>query len=281
MQFFNTVLDAIGNTPLVRLQKVRVSGDVQLYAKLEYMNPGGSVKDRIAESLVDYYEQRGDLLPGGTLVEGTSGNTGVGLAMVAAVRGYKCVFVMPDKMSVAKQSLLRAYGARVVVTPTAVEPEDPRSYYSVARRLVREIPGAVHVNQYSHPGNPGSHYISTGPEVWEQTGGRIDYFIAGAGTGGTISGVGKYLKEQNQDVQVVAGDPIGSIYTEYFSTGKMVEARQYKIEGIGEDFIPDTIDMSVIDEFVQVGDDEAHEACKRLAREEGVLVGSSSGAAPL
>ena len=274
-----SVIDVIGNTPLVRLSAISPSESVVLLAKLEYMNPGGSVKDRIAVKMVEQLEHEGKLKPGGTIVESTSGNTGVGLAMVAARKGYRSVFTMPDKMSKAKQDILRAYGAEVVVTPTAVAPDDPRSYYSVAKKIAEETPRAVYINQYFHPANPLSHYQTTGPEIWDQTRGMIDAFVAGAGTGGTISGVGKYLKEQSSSVQVIAVDPEGSVYTEYFNTGTMPEARQYAIEGIGEDIIPGTIDFSVIDEFVQVSDEEAFSFCRRLAREEGILVGSSSGAA--
>ena len=272
VEAYDTVLDLIGDTPLLRLNHRLARGlKPALYAKLEYLNPGGSVKDRIGLRMIEAAEQAGLLRKGGTIVEPTSGNTGVGLAMVAALKGYKMVFVMPDKMSQEKISLLKAYGAEVVVTPTNVPRESPDSYYSVAERLAREIPGGFQPNQYFNENNPISHYETTGPELWRQTGGKIDYFIAGVGTGGTISGVARYLKERNPRVTIVGIDPEGSMYTG--------EVKPYKIEGVGEDFIPGTVDLSLIDEWETVGDREAFLTCRRMAREEGVLIGGSGGMA--
>ncbi len=279
MEVSNTILDTIGHTPLVRLHSVARDVSCDVLAKVEFFNPGGSVKDRTAPTIIKDAERKGLLKPGGTIVEPTSGNTGVGLAIAAAVKGYKCIFVMPDKMSLEKIRLLRAFGARVVVTPTAVAPEDPRSYYSVARRLVEETPNAVLANQYHNPVNPQTHYDSTGPEIWQQTAGRVTHFVAGMGTGGTISGIGRYLKEQNPAVQVVGVDPIGSILYELHRSGRYTKAESYKVEGIGEDFLPTTTDMKVIDTVVQVNDRESLLTTRRLVREEGLFVGGSCGAA--
>src|SRR5579871_634081 len=261
---YPTVLDLIGGTPMVRLQRVASDVEPTVLAKLEYMNPGGSVKDRIGLRMIEAAEREGLLRPGGTIVEPTSGNTGVGLAMVAALKGYKIICVMPDKMSQEKIALLKAYGAEVVVTPTNVPRESPDSYYSVAERLAREIPGGFQPNQYFNENNPLSHYETTGPEIWRQTSGKIDVFVAGVGTGGTISGVARYLKEQNPRVRIVGVDPEGSIFTG--------DVRPYKIEGVGEDFIPGTADLGIIDDWERVGDREAFLISRRLAREEGVLV---------
>ena len=275
----DNILTTIGQTPLVRLNRVTRGLRPAVLAKVEFFNPGGSVKDRIGPAIVDEAERSGRLKPGGTIVEATSGNTGVGLAIAAALKGYKCIFVMPDKMSEEKIRLLRGFGAQVVITPTAVEPDDPRSYYSVSKRITEETPNAILANQYHNPANPETHYRVTGPEIWEQTAGKIDVFVAGLGTGGTISGVGRYLKKQNPAIKIVGVDPIGSILHELFQTGKTIPAHTYKVEGIGEDFLPGTLDLSVIDATVQVSDKESFLTTRRLVREEGIFCGGSSGAA--
>jgi cystathionine beta-synthase len=272
VQFYDSLVDLVGNTPLVRLNHVTAGLAPTILAKIEYFNPGGSVKDRIALAMVEAGEASGALKPGGTIVEPTSGNTGVGLAIVAAQRGYKCIFVMPDKMSAEKISLLRAYGAEVVVCPTAVAPEHPQSYYSVAKRLAADTPGGWSPNQYANAANPQAHYQSTGPEVWAQTDGRITHFVAGVGTGGTISGTAKFLKEKNPDVLIVGADPEGSVYSG--GTG-----RPYLVEGVGEDFWPQTYDGSLVDRIEAISDADSFKMTRRLAREEGLLVGGSCGMA--
>ncbi len=278
--YHKTILDLIGQTPLVRINSFHKNSKVTLLAKLEYFNPGGSVKDRIAPAMINRAEKKGLLKKGGTIVEPTSGNTGTGLAMVATLRGYKTVFVMPDKMSDEKRNLLRAYGAKVVITPTAVLAADERSYYKVSDRLALEIPGAYKPDQYHNPANPQAHYETTGPEIWEQTEGKITHFVCGMGTGGTITGVAKYLKEKNPKIKIIGVDPEGSVFTQYKKTGKFPEVmKTYKVEGVGEDFIPTTIDFDYIDEVIQVGDRECFTSARRLAREEGILVGGSSGMA--
>ncbi|MBE7323955.1 cystathionine beta-synthase [Nocardioides sp. Y6] len=281
MQYVNSLLDLIGNTPLLKLStslgpelQVEKYGEPKgplLLAKVEYLNPGGSVKDRIATRMIEAAEASGELQPGGTIVEPTSGNTGVGLAMVAQEKGYKCIFVCPDKVSEDKRNVLKAYGAEVVVCPTAVPPEHPDSYYNVSDRLASQ-PGAWKPNQYANPHNPRSHYETTGPEIWAQTEGKITHFVAGVGTGGTISGIGRYLKEQNPDIQVIGADPAGSVY----SGG---DGRPYLVEGVGEDFWPDTYDKSVADRIIEVSDADSFAFTRRLAREEALLVGGSAGMA--
>lgn len=273
MQISESVVDAIGGTPLIRLARIHPPGN--LVAKVEYMNPGGSVKERIAVSMVDAAERDGLLEPGGTIIEPTSGNTGVGLALVGAVRGYRVICTVPDKVSREKQDLLRAYGVEVIVTPTDLLPEDPDSYYGVARRLASEIPGAFRPDQYTNPANPAAHYATTGPEVWDQTGGEIDVFAAGVGTGGTITGVARYLKEQRPGVTIVGVDPKGSIYT----AGPDGDIHQYYTEGVGEDFYPETVDLEIIDRWEMVDDEASFVMTRRLAREEGLLVGPSCGMA--
>ncbi|MCA9658478.1 MAG: cystathionine beta-synthase [Myxococcales bacterium] len=270
---------AIGKTPIVRLNHVVEDLDSEIYVKVEYMNPAGSMKDRVGLNIIRDAEERGMLQPGGTIIEATSGNTGAGLAMVAAPRGYKCIFVMPDKMSQEKIDNLRAYGAKVVICPTAVEPSDPRSYYSVARRLVEETPGAFYANQYHNPANPEAHYLSTAPEIWEQTGGEFDAFVAGMGTGGTLSGCGRFFKEQRDDIKIVGVDPIGSLYYEYVKTGRLTKAFSYYVEGIGEDVLPSTMNLSILDDVVQVDDRECFQMTRDLVRREGIFCGGSCGAA--
>src|SRR5881396_2638143 len=267
-----TILQAIGRTPLVRLRRLSEGLKAQVYVKVEALNPGGSVKDRVGMAMIAEAERRGWLRPGGTIIEATAGNTGVGLAMAAAVKGYRCIFVLPDKMSAEKIRLLKAYGAEVVITQTNVPPDSPDSYNGVADRLTREIPGAWRPNQFANLANPEVHYRTTGPEIWDQTEGRITVFVAGCGTGGTISGVGRYLKEQNPEVRIVGADPEGSVLS-----GD--SPKPWKVEGIGEDFVPKTLNSHLVDEWIRIGDAEAFQTARALARREGMLVGGSSGTA--
>lgn len=271
------ILEAIGNTPLIRINRLAKDSPAELWVKADYMNPGGSVKDRIGVWMIDEAERKGLLKPGGTIIEGTSGNTGLGLALVAAVRGYKVVFTITDKQSREKIDALKAFGAEVIVCPTAVEPEDPRSYYSVAKKLAREIPNSFYPNQYDNQMNPEAHYRTTGPEIWKDTEGKITHFVAGMGTGGTISGVGKYLKEQNPNVKIIGVDPIGSLYYEFVKTGKVGKALTYVVEGIGEDFFPTTMNLKILDDCVQVNDEECFVWARRLAKVEGIFTGGSGG----
>lgn len=282
LRVYGDILKTIGSTPLVQLKRIGRGLPCPLYAKIEFFNPGGSVKDRIAVNIVEEAEKSGRLKPGGTVVEATSGNTGVGLAIVCSQRGYKSVFVMPDKMSQEKIQLLRAFGGRVVITPTAVAPEDPRSYYNVARRIVEDTPNSILANQYHNPENPISHYQTTGPEIWKQTHGQVTDVVLTMGTGGTISGVGRYLKEQNPEIRIVGVDMVGSILLETWQQGKVpedVEAFPYKVEGIGEDFLPGTLDLSCIDAVIRIGDKESFQWARRLVKEEGIFAGGSSGTA--
>jgi cystathionine beta-synthase len=276
---YESVMDTIGWTPLIRLTRVTRGIRTPVYAKAEIYNPGGSVKDRIGLPIIEAAERDGSLKPGGTIVEGTSGNTGVGLAIAAALKGYRCIFTMPDKMSQEKVRLLKAFGAEVIITPTAVPPDHPDNYVMMAKRIARETPNAVLANQFYNPANPQAHYDTTAPELWEQTGGRITHFVSAAGTGGTITGVGRYLKEKNPAIRIISGDPVGSILADYWRTNgaSVPEGVPYKVEGIGQDKLPGTLDMSLVDDYRTVSDREAFAMARRLTREEGLFVGGSSG----
>ncbi|MDA0986737.1 MAG: cystathionine beta-synthase [Bacteroidetes bacterium] len=280
IKFAKNILETIGNTPLVRLNKITKGLKPRIFAKVECFNPGGSAKDRIGVSIIEDAEKSGKLKPGGTIVESTSGNTGMGLALVAAIKGYKTIFTMPDKMSIEKIRLLRAFGAEVIITPTAVPHDSPESYTEVAKRIVKETPNAILANQYYNPKNIEAHYKTTGPEIWDQTGGQITHFVCGVGTGGTITGTGKYLKEKNKKIKVIGIDPKGSILKEYFETKNFPHVlKTYKVEGIGQDFLPGTLDFKYIDQMIQCDDKESFLASRRLTREEGIFVGGSSGTA--
>ena len=277
LKVYESVLETIGWPPLIRLSRLGAGIRTPIYGKAEYANPGASVKDRIGLAIIEDAERRGELKPGGTIVEGTSGNTGVGLAIAASLKGYRCIFTMPDKMSQEKVRLLKAYGAEVVITPTAVPPDHPDNYVMKAKQIVKETPGAVLANQFYNPINPEAHYATTGREIWEQTEGKVTHLVAGAGTGGTVSGAGKYLKEKNPKVRVIAADPIGSLYTHYHRSRTLGEGHPYKVEGIGGDKIPSTLWFDYVDEFRQVPDRTSFSLARRLAREEGILAGGSTG----
>jgi len=281
MDIKNNILETIGNTPLIKLNKITKDLPCTVVAKVEYFNPGNSAKDRMALKMVEVAEQEGNLKPGGTIIEGTSGNTGMGLALAAIVKKYKCIFVSTDKQSKEKMDILKALGAEVIVCPTNVEPEDPRSYYSVAKRLAQEVPNSYHMNQYDNLANRLAHYETTGPELWRQTDGKITHLVVATGTGGTITGAGKFLKEKNPNIQVWAMDPYGSLLTKYFRTGEidMNEVHPYVTEGIGEDFVPQNYEMQYIDAFEQVTDKEAAIMTRRLAKDEGIFCGYSAGTA--
>lgn len=278
-QVYKTILETIGNTPIVHLRNVTKGSKHNFFAKVEYFNPGGSIKDRVAVAMIEEAEKRGELKPGGTIIEATSGNTGVGLALAAAVKGYKCIFVMPEKMSEEKRAILRAYGAQVVITPM-VEPEHPLSHYSVSKKIAEQTPGGFLANQFFNPDNPTRHYQTTGPEIWKQMDGKVDALVGGAGTGGTLSGCAKYLKEQKSDVKIICADPIGSILYDLYYHKKIVDPPgSYKVEGIGEDMLPGNVHLDIYDGFVRVGDPEAFAMTRRLVAEEGLLVGPSSATA--
>ena len=276
-QIYGNILETIGQTPMVKLNRVTQNSPHQFFAKMEYFNPAGSIKDRIGLAMIEAAEKRGDVKPGGTIVEATAGNTGMGLALAAAVKGYKCIFVLPEKMSTEKRAMLRAYGARVVITPNGVHPEDPMSHYSVAKKIAENTPNSLYTSQYHNPDNFEVHYRVTGPEIWEQMNGQIDAFFAGVGTGGTLSGVGKYLKEKNPNVKIVCTDPIGSILADLYNHGKIVDPPgSWKVEGVGEDMLPDNCHLKTYDAFIKINDAETFHMTRRLIAEEGLCVGPSS-----
>jgi len=277
---FPTILETIGNTPLVKLQSLNPNPLVTILLKLEFLNPSGSIKDRIVRYIIDDAEKKGLLKPGGTIIENTSGNTGAAVAMIAAIRGYRAILTMPDKVSKEKQNALRAYGAEIVVTPTSASPDSPEHYVNTAKRLAQTIPNSFRVNQYDNLKNPEAHYLTTGPEIWEQSHGKIDYFIAATSTGGTISGIGRFLKEKNPQIKIIMPDPIGSIYYPYFKTKKIPKDSNcnYFLEGIGEDHLVQALDFSLVDDVVPVKDRDAFYVTRQLARKEGILAGGSSGA---
>lgn len=277
-EIYPSILETIGNTPLIRLNKVIDSTPHQFFAKVEYFNPGGSVKDRIGLAMIEAAEKRGQLKPGGTIVEATAGNTGLALALAAAVKGYKCIFVLPEKMSEEKRAMLRAYGARVVMTPMGVAPDDPRSHYSVAKKIAENLENSFYANQFHNPDNFDVHYHVTGPEIWNQTAGDIDAFVAGVGTGGTLSGVAKFLKEKKSEIKIICADPVGSILSDLYYHGKVIEpAGSWKVEGVGEDMLPDNCHLKLFDGFEKINDQDSFDMTRRLVHEEGLCVGPSSG----
>ncbi len=276
----NNILNSIGNTPLVKLQKINPYSHIEIYVKLEFLNPGGSIKDRIVKHIIEKAEANGLLKPGGTIVENTSGNTGAAVAMIAAIKGYKAILTMPDKVSKEKQDVLKAFGARIVVTPTAAPPDSPDHYVNMAKKIAAETPNSFRINQYDNLENPEAHYLSTGPEIWKQTDGNITHFVASGSTGGTVSGVGRFLKEKNQNIRIVMPDPFGSIYYDYFKTGQIKTSGgcSYQVEGVGEDHIAQAMDFSLIDDIYQFTDDNAFTMARRLVSEEGIFGGGTGGA---
>lgn len=278
-KMFNSILDLVGNTPLVALKKIPENISSTIYAKLEFTNPSGSVKDRMVKYILEHAELQGLISKGNTIVENSSGNTGTALAMMCAIKGYRCIITMPDKMSLEKKNLMQAYGAKVIVTPTDVPHDSEESYYSVAKRISKETPNSYYPDQYNNPLNIEAHYKTTGPEIWQQTNGQIDILIAGIGTGGTISGVGRYLKERNPKIQIIAVDPIGSVFYDYFKSKTMIKPHVYKVEGIGEDYLVKALDFSILDDIIQIHDQDAFLMTRRLSSEEGLFCGGSSGAA--